>query len=113
MTNEIPPLGNIKLIEDAEPGTSLTYHVGFIGHDHTIVEEAKRVGGKIPENIVRRLDQAEIALRFYAQGLVELTQIKLDPYKFAYIATRRRVCTPPLIFNPPTNWKDPSRFKSQ
>lgn len=77
-------------VAQAEPGTALVYHRGFLAFDATSVVS------KLSNAQRRELrDLASAAWRAAEQDLVHLVQERIGPDRFAYLAIARSRCGAP------------------
>lgn len=105
------PEANIRIMRGAvPPGYAIVYYRGFMGRDRTKAESILRRGEPLPENLRGCMGDAEIALRMYAEGLVDLTQRRLAEGQYLYIAIKRTFIQPPAGFVPPSCWSKPSPY---
>lgn len=74
----------MQWIADAKPGETIEYHTGFLFVDRVRGIESQNISA--PE--IRLV--ADAAFDLQQRGLVELTQRRLDRYRYCYLATARR-----------------------
>ena len=78
----------VEFLDTAEPGTTLTYHVGFLAADR--LKYQTQPNGGVKEVAIEPYDTiASVLWKAYEFGYVHLYQMRVAPYTFAYLAEKR------------------------
>lgn len=97
----------VQWIGDADPGDTIEYHTGFLFVDRVRGIESQNISA--PE--IRLI--ADAAFDLQQRGIVELTQRRLDRYRYCYLATVRKTLRRPHPDLLETSSRGPARHKGQ